>query len=317
MKRDRFYFSHDYNARTDEKIKALFRKFGQAGYGTFWSIIEDLYQSDNSMIADAENIAFDIRADADCVRWILFDSGLFEIENGRFYSKSITERLEERNQKSESASRSAAKRWNNSNAMRTNNERNANANKQQCDNDTNASILNANASTEECERNANASKINANAMRTHEEKVRTQCNDNANAVRTECERNAIKDSIVNDNIKKDNVNETFPKSEKLKPFSEIMNADNTKILFTDLEWQNKMMAYGCTARELSKYLTEFQSDRYANGDQNREVNDLKKYFLNWLKIKIEKQTEKAKKDGDKRKDRFNIPIPDYNAEATK
>ena len=73
-------------------------------------------------------------------------------------------------------------------------------------------------------------------------------------------------------------NQIFQKAKKLKPFSEIMNADNTKILFDDLEWQSKILAYGCTARELSKYLAEFQSDRYANGDQNREVKDLKKIF---------------------------------------
>jgi len=290
MKKDRFYFSHDYNARTDEKIKALLRKYGQAGYGTFWSIIEDLYQSDNSMIADAENIAFDIRADADCVRWIIFDSGLFELENGKFYSKSISERLAERNKKIESASRSASKRWNNANAMQS-----------------------------ECERNANASNNDANALRTHEKSMRTQCDNDANAMRTQCERNAINDSIVNDRIKneiieKDNVNETFPKSEKLKSFAEIMT-DNTEALFTDLEWQNRMLAQGCTARELSKYLKEFQNDRRANDEHRREVKELKKHFLNWLKIKIEKQTEKAKRDADKRKDRFNVPIPDYNAEA--
>lgn len=152
----------------------------------------------------------------------------------------------------------------------------------------------------------------------YQEITRTESELKTNSLRADCKLTASS-SRQDENSKNEkeksilSEKSNFPKSEKLKPFSEIMNADNTKILFSDLEWQNKMLAYGCTARELSKYLTEFQSDRYANNDQNREVNDLKKYFLNWLKLKIEKQTEKAKKDADKRKDRFNVPIPDYNA----
>ena len=41
MPKDTFYFSHDYNARNDEKIKRLIRKHGMQGYGVFWSIVED------------------------------------------------------------------------------------------------------------------------------------------------------------------------------------------------------------------------------------------------------------------------------------
>ena len=36
-----FYFSHDYNARNDIKIKKLIAKHGYLGYGIFWAIIED------------------------------------------------------------------------------------------------------------------------------------------------------------------------------------------------------------------------------------------------------------------------------------
>lgn len=146
---------------------------------------------------------------------------------------------------------------------------------------------------------------------------RTESELKTNSLRTDCEltANSSRQDKNSKNEKEKSIlseKSNFPKSEKSKPFSEIMNADNTKILFDDLEWQSKILAYGCTARELSKYLTEFQSDRYANGDQNREVNDLKKYFLNWVKIKISKSKENA----NKRKDRFNVPIPDYNAETT-
>jgi|GEM_PF-6069859 hypothetical protein len=38
--KDTFYFGHDYNARNDPKCKALMRRYGIAGYGTFWVIVE-------------------------------------------------------------------------------------------------------------------------------------------------------------------------------------------------------------------------------------------------------------------------------------
>ena len=43
--KDTFYFPHDYNSRTDEKIKLLIRKHGIEGYGIFWAIVEDLYNN--------------------------------------------------------------------------------------------------------------------------------------------------------------------------------------------------------------------------------------------------------------------------------
>lgn len=265
MRKDSFYFSHDYTARNDDKIKVLIRKLGFEGYGIFWALVEDLYINANAMRVDCEGIAFDMRTQCDRIEWIIYESGLFVVNDGYFSSNSVCERLNERNDKSAKASQSAQKRWGNANAMRTHTESDATA-------------------------------------------MQPQANRNA---KKEIKGDEIKE--IKEIDKGETQKSNFPKSEKLKPFSEIMNADNTKILFSDLEWQNRMMAYGCTSRELSKYLTEFQSDRYANGDQNREVKDIKKYFLNWLKLKIEKQTEKAKKDADKRKDRFNVPIPDYNA----
>ena len=50
MPKDTFYFSHDYNARNDEKIKMLIRKHGMIGYGVFWAIVEDLYNIKNKTI---------------------------------------------------------------------------------------------------------------------------------------------------------------------------------------------------------------------------------------------------------------------------
>lgn len=125
MPKDTFYFSHDYNARNDEKIKRLIRKHGMVGYGIFWSIVEDLYNNANALRTDYEGIAYDLRSDCDIVASVVNDFDLF-IFNGDFFgSNSVQERLDQRNSKSESARKSASYRWENANALQTQSEGNA------------------------------------------------------------------------------------------------------------------------------------------------------------------------------------------------
>jgi hypothetical protein len=111
--KETFYFSHDYNARTDEKIKKLIKKHGMMGYGIFWSIVEDLYNNANELQLDYEGIAYDLRTDTEIIKSIINDFDLFRIKDKLFGSISIQRRLEERNKKSESARQSAYKRWRN------------------------------------------------------------------------------------------------------------------------------------------------------------------------------------------------------------
>ena len=125
MPKDTFYFSHDYNARNDEKIKRLIRKHGMQGYGVFWSIVEDLYNNANALRLDYEGIAYDLRSDSDIVASVINDFDLFIFDNDFFGSKSVQERLNQRNNKSESARKSASYRWSNANAKQTLSEGNA------------------------------------------------------------------------------------------------------------------------------------------------------------------------------------------------
>jgi len=124
--KDTFYFSHDYNARADEKIKLLIRKHGIQGYGIYWSIIEDLYNNANALRMDCEGIAFDLRVEEKVVKSIIEDFDLFIIEGEDFGSMSVQRRLDERDAKSRKARDSAKKRWNkDANALPTHSERNA------------------------------------------------------------------------------------------------------------------------------------------------------------------------------------------------
>ena len=125
MPKDTFYFSHDYNARNDEKIKRLIRKHGMIGYGIFWSIVEDLYNNANALRMDYEGIAYDLRSDSDLVASVVNDFDLFIFNGDYFGSNSVQERLEQRNDKSAKARKSASYRWENANAMQTQSDSNA------------------------------------------------------------------------------------------------------------------------------------------------------------------------------------------------
>ena len=125
MPKDTFYFSHDYNARNDEKIKRLIRKHGMIGYGIFWSIVEDLYNNANALRTDYEGIAYDLRSDSEVVASVVNDFDLFIFDGDFFGSNSVQERLDQRNNKSESARKSASYRWENANALQTQSEGNA------------------------------------------------------------------------------------------------------------------------------------------------------------------------------------------------
>lgn len=123
MSRESFYFSHDYNARHDPKIKKLILKHTMTGYGIFWAIVEDLYNNANALPLDYDCIAFDLHTECEVVKSIINDFDLFVIKDGSFGSISVERRLDERNNKSESARQSAFCRWgknkDDANAMRT------------------------------------------------------------------------------------------------------------------------------------------------------------------------------------------------------
>ena len=124
-----FYFSHDYNCRTDEKIKKLLMKYGMTGYGIFWSIVEDLYNNANALQLDYERIAYELRCDESIVKNIINDFNLFVIEGNYFKSLSVEIRMEKRMEISATASKAANIRWekyrSNTNAMQTHSESNA------------------------------------------------------------------------------------------------------------------------------------------------------------------------------------------------
>lgn len=111
MAKDTFYFSHDYNTRTDIKIKKLIQKHGYVGYGIFWAIVEDLYNNANALPADYESIAYDLREDKSLIKSVINDFDLFVINNEIISSISVERRLILRDVKTDTARAAALARW--------------------------------------------------------------------------------------------------------------------------------------------------------------------------------------------------------------
>jgi hypothetical protein len=94
--KDAYYFSHDSNARNDQRLMKLRMKYGPEGYGIYFMIIEILRDTENYTlhISDIESICFDIRSDNDKVLDIIKNYNLFAFDGDYFYSKSLSRRME-------------------------------------------------------------------------------------------------------------------------------------------------------------------------------------------------------------------------------
>jgi len=92
MNKQAYYFSHDSNARNDEKILAVRMRHKAEGYAIYFMILERLREDANGMsIKDYNVLAFDFRVQASKVKSIVEDFGLFDFtEDGKFfYSKRL------------------------------------------------------------------------------------------------------------------------------------------------------------------------------------------------------------------------------------
>jgi hypothetical protein len=126
-----FYFSHDYTARSDIKIKKLIATQGMLGYGIYWSLVEDLYHNNNKLEDNPSLLAYDYRCKTELIKSVINDFDLFIVKDGYVSSNSIQKRLDERNDKVYKAKQSASKRW----GKRVENAVNIET---QCDSDANA-----------------------------------------------------------------------------------------------------------------------------------------------------------------------------------
>jgi len=280
--KDTYYFSHDYNARADQKIKKLLAKHGLYGYGVYWAIVEDLYNNANALPLDYESIAYDLRCESDIIISVINDFSLFVINGNIFSSDSVERRLLERKNKSLNASKSANKRWEkekvNANALQTHSECNAikerkeKEKKEKCE-ETHTQNLSKNEIENKSQNNPNnpvglfESQNNPNLKiqndirqdpfiinRAEYEKILTQTNNEGYA-------NMIK-HILGDNLNK-------------KPYRQLISLD----IFTVGEYEVLYRRLKALGKD-SKYFTDmlFKMNEYKNLKQ-RSINGI---FDSWL-----------------------------------
>lgn len=101
------YFSHDSNARNDERIIRLRMKHGAAGYGVFFMLLELLRNAKGYMCAtDYKAISYELRVDAALVRAVVEDFNLFLFTNDHsfFFSSSLLQNMKRKDEVSRARS---------------------------------------------------------------------------------------------------------------------------------------------------------------------------------------------------------------------
>lgn len=144
-----YYFQHDYNARNDPKLQALMIKYGLAGIGAFWCIVEMLYEQEGTLpITSISSIAYTLHVDEEMLKNIVCKMDLFECNKKFFWSRSVRRRLGIINEISDIRRKAAEKRW------KSNKKNDANAMQMQCKSNANEQNNDANAMQIECKSNA-------------------------------------------------------------------------------------------------------------------------------------------------------------------
>lgn len=120
------YFSHDEDARNDNKIIKMFFDFRReaktmerteletlaalGAYGIFWSIVEYMHRNPFST-EDIEMLADELRINPQHIEKVLNNFDLFREEDGFYISDRILRNLDRQVEKSEKSKKAAQARW--------------------------------------------------------------------------------------------------------------------------------------------------------------------------------------------------------------
>lgn len=94
-----YYFSHDYNARNDEKILMLRATHGLEGYGVYWALAEMMYESATGRLRydKLAGMAFGLGIDVKALKEVVdtcVNEGLFTKEHNLIWSEAVEKRKE-------------------------------------------------------------------------------------------------------------------------------------------------------------------------------------------------------------------------------
>jgi len=111
--KETFYFTHDFNAQNDPKIRKMRRKWKMEGVGVFWCLIEMLAQETERwyLPKDYDELADDLRTTEKCIKSIVEDFDLFVFDQKNFWNRRLDRHFDIMAEKSTIARKNAEKRW--------------------------------------------------------------------------------------------------------------------------------------------------------------------------------------------------------------
>lgn len=120
--KEAYYFSHDANARQDEKILMLRAEHGWEGYGIYWALVEMMFESSDTSLHHnkTRGIAVSYNIDITVLESVIntcITEELFVSDGERFWSDSLVRRKtkfqELKEKKSQAGRKGMEKRWGN------------------------------------------------------------------------------------------------------------------------------------------------------------------------------------------------------------
>jgi hypothetical protein len=118
--KEAYYFSHDANARQDEKILMLRAEYGWEGYGIYWALVEMMFESGETALhhSKIKGIAVSYNIDITLLQGVIntcITEQLFSSDGESFWSESLRRRKtkyrEMKDKRSEAGKKGMAKRW--------------------------------------------------------------------------------------------------------------------------------------------------------------------------------------------------------------
>lgn len=123
--KDKYYFSHDSNARRDPKMIPIIHEFGSTGYGMFWILIEILREQSDYKIDITKSymilsLSTEMRVTTDEVSKFIdkcIENQLIETDGIYVWSNSLCKRMEIYEAKKKRYSDMGKKRWSSNNKL--------------------------------------------------------------------------------------------------------------------------------------------------------------------------------------------------------
>lgn len=251
------YFQHDAFARDDPKMLQVRIRYGPAGYGVYFMLLEYLSQQPGYMCEtnQYDAIGYNLHVPSEMVRSIVEDFGLFTLlENGSlFRSESFSRRMASLDSsaysRSQAARKAAAARWGTAPTM------------PEPKNDAEGM---RHAYQSDASRMRHASKNDANKIRIEEYIDKSAC-----AHTREEPEGSVSPSVDNE------------------------GSYRATLLSEQIFWQQTAMALHLHAEDITmlreQMFPSFVAECTAKDAHHNSIQDYRTHFFNWLRIQIEKQ----------------------------